>query len=79
MASVLRSRLSNRSGASNKKQKLPWGTVAKQPKHPKYDAGQNGVQLKLSNKMKFRTAIDDILTIADPLIAAFAGKDILAS
>ncbi|MDK4716918.1 hypothetical protein [Rhizobium sp. CNPSo 4039] len=55
------------------------GTVAKQPKHPKYDAGQNGVQLKLSNKMRFRTAIDDILAIAGPLIAAFAGKDILAS
>jgi hypothetical protein len=75
----LRSQLSNRSGASNKKQALPWGTVAKQPKHPKYEAGNKGVQLKISNKMSFRTDIDDMPLIANRLIAAFAGKDILAS
>ncbi|GAC1043364.1 hypothetical protein thsrh120_33680 [Rhizobium sp. No.120] len=59
------------------KTELPWGTVAKQPKHPNYEAGNNGVQLKISNRMNFRT--DSLLTAASWLIAAFARKDILAS
>ncbi len=54
-------------------------TVAKQPKHPKYEAGTNRVQLKISKVMSFRTAIHGIPVIASRLIAAFAGKDILAS
>ncbi|MFT4000286.1 MAG: hypothetical protein QM684_08610 [Rhizobium sp.] len=60
------------------KTELPWGTVAKQPKRTKYEGGNNRVQLKISNTMSFRTAIDTAPKIARQRIAAFAGKDILA-